>query len=136
VLRSVEVDMAMSLGYRKGEINVTPMIDVLLVLIIIFMVIQPPYSTGLQGDVPQDGAPGAVVEGVTIDVHSDGSLLLNRERVERAELEGRLRDLYRRAAEMPVFVSADKDADFGQVAEVMDVAKGVGIKRVGLMRRQ
>jgi biopolymer transport protein ExbD len=125
----------MSIGYRKGEINVTPMIDVLLVLIIIFMVIQPPYSTGLQGDVPQDGAPGAVVEGVTIDVRSDGSLLLNRERVERAALEGRLRDLYRRAAEMPVFVSADKDVDFGQVAEVVDLAKGVGIKRVGLMPR-
>jgi biopolymer transport protein ExbD len=128
--------MAMSAGYRKGEINITPMIDILLVLLIIFMVIQPDLSTGLPSAVPQDGPPGASDRTVTtITVHADGTLKLDEETLQIAELPDRLKDLYRRAAEIAVFVSAERDVDFEQVAEVIDVTKGVGIKNVGLLPR-
>ncbi|HEY4360396.1 MAG TPA: biopolymer transporter ExbD [Bryobacteraceae bacterium] len=130
--------MAMSVGYRKGEINITPMIDILLVLIIIFMVIQPEYSTGLDTAVPKPAPPGSVASDsgdVLILVHGDGTVLLNEEAVAVESLESRLRDFYKRAAQIAVFIQADKDADFGQVAEVIDLANGVGIKKVGLLPR-
>ena len=127
--------MAMFGGYRKGEINVTPMIDVLLVLIIIFMVIQPERSAGLATDVPQPGSPAAPAGEVTIAVHADGSIRLNQEPVELSALEARLRDLYKRAAELAVFIRADDDVDFAHVAEVIDMANGIGIKKVGLLPR-
>ena len=128
----------MSVGYRKGEINITPMIDILLVLIIIFMVIQPEYSTGLDTAVPKAAPPGSVATetgDVLILVHSDGTVVLNQESVAIKSLASRLRDLYKRAAQVAVFIRADKDADFGQVAEVIDLANGVGIKKVGLLPR-
>jgi biopolymer transport protein TolR len=130
--------MAMSGGYRKGEINVTPMIDILLVLLIIFMVIQPEYSTGLDTAVPKPAPPGAIAaedRDALIEVRGDGTIQLNRELVDASALDARLRDLYKRAAEIAVFVRADSDADFGQVAEVIDTAKGAGIKKVGLLPR-
>ena len=64
-----------------------------------------------------------------------GEVLLNDESVAVESLENRLRDLYKRAAQIAVFIRADKDADFGQVAEVIDLANGVGIKKVGLLPR-
>jgi len=130
--------MAMSVGYRKGEINITPMIDILLVLIIIFMVIQPEYSTGLDTAVPKPAPPGSIATesgDALIQVHSDGVVELNREPVAIDLLASRLRELYKRAAQIAVFIRADKDADFGQVAEVIDLANGVGIKKVGLLPR-
>jgi biopolymer transport protein TolR len=129
--------MAMSAGYRRGEINVTPMIDVLLVLIIIFMIIQPQRSIGLATDVPQP-APGAAAapgSDITIAVRGDGTVRLNEEVVQVTALEARLHDLYKRAADLVVFIRANEDVDFGQVAEVIDTANGVGIKKVGLLPR-
>jgi biopolymer transport protein TolR len=103
------------------------------VLIIIFMLIQPDVSTGLSSAVPQPGAPGESDRpATTITVRADGTIKLNDESVKIDALPDRLKDLYRRAAEIVVFISADREADFGQVAEVIDVAKGVGIKNVGL----
>jgi biopolymer transport protein TolR len=129
--------MAMSAGYRKGEINMTPMIDILLVLLIIFMVIQPQYSTGLDSAVPQPGPPGRSepTGDVVISLRSDGTVRLNDQAIEIASLEARLRDLYKRAAHLSVFIRAEKDVDFGDVAQVIDTANGVGIKKVGLLPR-
>jgi biopolymer transport protein TolR len=129
--------MAMSGGYRKGEINMTPMIDILLVLLIIFMVIQPQYSTGLDTAVPQPGLPGRSepISDVVISLRSDGTVRLNDQAVEIDSLEARLRDLYKRAAQLSVFIRAEGDVDFGDVAQVIDTANGVGIKKVGLLPR-
>jgi biopolymer transport protein ExbD len=60
---------------------------------------------------------------------------VNQDLVEASTLERRLRDLYKRAAELTVFITADPDVDFAQVAEVIDTANGIGIKRVGLLPR-
>jgi biopolymer transport protein TolR len=143
VRRSVKAgevqNMSMSCGGGKGpraEINMTPMIDVLLVLIIIFMVITPIAPTGLDTLIPQAPAPGQPPSSpgheIVISVLADGSILLNRETLERGSLEGRLVDLYKQGG-TPVFIRGDKQLEYRQIAEVIDIAKRAGVERVGLM---
>jgi len=127
--------MAISLGHsvNKAQINVTPMIDVLLVLIIIFMVITPVVPTGLDASLPQDAQQGAVRHDTVITVLGNGSVRLNEEPVELAVLHERLLRIFGARANSVVFIRGDKDLDFAQIAEVIDIAKGAGIDRIGLM---
>jgi biopolymer transport protein TolR len=129
--------MAISLGGSrpKAELNVTPLIDVLLVLLIIFMVISPSLSNGLNTLVPQpsDQKPSPSTEDIVLTVLANGTVRLNQETVAVADLEKRLKGLFMNAADHVVFVRGDKNLDFEQVAEVIDIAKGVGVKRVALM---
>ena len=122
--------MAISLG-RKAEINVTPMIDVLLVLLIIFMIIAP-YSRGLNAELPQPAASGKPVENLSIWIRGDGTVRLNDEIVDRAALRERLDVLARSPASDVAFIGADRDLDFAEVADVIDLVKGIGVKRIAL----
>ena len=130
--------MAMSLGGGRGpraEINMTPMIDVLLVLIIIFMVITPTKSVGLDTLIPQaaDKPVAAPSHDIVISILADGSIRLNQEPVEHALLEARLRGLWSHGGNAPVFIHGDKTLDYRQVADVIDIAREAGIGRIGLM---
>jgi biopolymer transport protein ExbD len=132
--------MSMSVGGKgKAEINMTPMIDVLLVLIIIFMVIVPTESRGLQTAVPPQSdqpVPANVVSrDIVITVAKDGSLEINQQPVAEKDLAGRLEDLFRRRINDHVFVRGDRDLEYHAVAHVIDVARGAGFERVGLMTR-
>jgi biopolymer transport protein TolR len=130
--------MAMSLGggnTRKAEINVTPMIDVLLVLIIIFMVIQPSSSIGLDTQLPpqsdEASAPPAPRNELVITVQADRTVRLNQEPMFAVEdLGKKLRTVF---ANQVIFVRADKNLEYRQIAEVIDIAKGAGFTRVALM---
>jgi biopolymer transport protein TolR len=132
--------MAMSLGgsgRQKAEINVTPMIDVLLVLIIIFMVITPLKPRGLKTLVPQaptseQKAPPAPDE-IVITVRGGGKLLLNQEAVDFTVLHERLVRLFEDSPNRAIFVRGDRDLEFREVAQVIDIAHGAGIDRVALM---
>lgn len=132
--------MAMTMstdGRKKAEINVTPMIDILLVLIIIFMVITPLAPRGLPTLVPQ--LPSASPQDQTspseivVTVRADGSLLLNSEPVHAASLRARLERMYKNNATRVIFVRGEKAIDFGRVAEVIDLARGAGVSRIALM---
>ncbi|MBS1832573.1 MAG: biopolymer transporter ExbD [Acidobacteria bacterium] len=134
--------MAMALGGSggpKAEINVTPLIDVLLVLIIIFMVITPTTPKGLEALAPQPPPPNQPPppdnqdRTVVIIIDADKSIKLNTEDVTEANLGKRLEDIFKTRAERVVFVKGDPNLEYQYVAKAIDVAKGVGIDKVGLM---
>ena len=127
--------MAMNLGGNKGmigEMNVTPMIDILLVLIIVFMVIHTATtSTGLEALAPHPPEkPGEIPPERTVVVQlfdSGGAhplVRINQEPIEWDALRGRLIEIYKTRAERVMFVKADRNIDFEEVANVIDTAHG------------
>src|SRR5215468_4145007 len=142
--RDKEPTMGMAPGGGKGtvaNINMTPMIDVLLVLIIIFMVITPLTPHGLEALVPQPAPPNqpqseADQRTVVVTVNKDRTMMINQEATDMAKLGPRLEEIFKTRAERVIFVKGDPDLDFQDVAKVIDAAKGVGIDKVGLMTPQ
>ena len=129
--------MAMGI-VKKAEINVTPLIDVLLVLLIIFMVIQPQLSTGHNANIPQPAPPGASDSSrhdIVVTVAEDRSLQINTQPVTWDDLENRLRALFAVRPNGVLFVSAAASVEFKEVAAVIDTARGVGVGRVALLPR-
>jgi biopolymer transport protein TolR len=135
--------MSMNAGARadrSAEMNVTPLIDVLLVLIIIFMVIIPVQHRGERADIPQASGSQAspspstiVVRLVDAGPNKQPVLKINQEQVAWDALESRLRALYQSRAEKVAFLRGDPEIDFEYVAQVVDVAHHAGADRVGLL---
>ena len=123
--------MAFSMG-RQAEINVTPMIDVLLVLLIIFMTIDL-HTTGLDAQVPQPARADGPGNDIVVTVLTDDTVRLNQEPVALADLQARLASLYKNHPTHVLFVRAEGDPTFEQVARVIDLARGAGLERVALM---
>lgn len=131
--------MAFSTG--QAEMNVTPLIDVLLVLIIIFMILVPVAPTGVEANIPRDPTSKTDpprIRTIVIQLHSDGAqgtaLSINEEPVTWDNLQSRLRDIYKERAEKVAFIRADADINFEPVAQVIDIAHAAGVDNVGLMK--
>jgi biopolymer transport protein TolR len=129
--------MGMSLGSGRGivsEVNVVPLIDILLVLLVIFMVM-PHKQTGLQAELPSEvrTPPVENPEAIIVQIGSDGGVRVNQSVVQLGELRERLERIFAPRASRVAFLQGDRSVEFAAAAQVLDLMQEAGASPVGLL---
>ncbi len=124
----------------EAQMNLTPMIDVLLVLIIIFMVaVSAIQKKGLAAEIPQASeSPSSMVRTIVIQLHAAGegqlpALRVNSTNVSWEDLQNTLLNIFKKRAERVAFIQGDGDVDYQYVAEAISIARSAGVERIGLL---
>jgi biopolymer transport protein TolR len=132
--------MSMSTGGESGgsmsEINVTPLVDVMLVLLIIFMVTTPMMSQGIPVELPQAGKQSIDMnmdESTIVTIAQDGMVYIDDRAVPADKLEIQLRRLYGELAVRNIFLRGDRRVPYGEVVRVLDMMKRIGLTKVGMV---
>jgi len=118
-----------------GEINVTPLVDVMLVLLIIFMVTAPLLSQGVNVDLPDAESPAMQqnVEPLVVSIQADGTLYIQKLAIDIKQLAPRIQAMRQQKPGLPVFIRGDSKTPYGRVAEVLSLLETAGIQKVGLV---
>ena len=132
--------MAASVGGKKGgaraEINITPLVDVVLVLLIIFMVISPGDATFVPDAIPKpadlDDSVVLSNEQLVLELHADGSALLNQKSVTRNEFPKLIQTLMEQRSDRKLFIAVEDELPYGEVVNWMGIARSVGTSTVAL----
>ena len=127
-------------GGVRSDINITPLVDVVLVLLIIFMVATPMLIKDLDLTVPEKAettiATPTTANQVVVSVTKEGQVQINREPIAESQLSEKIHDLMATRSQKLVFFDIDDDAIYGDAMHVMDVCRGAGVKTLGIMTKQ
>jgi biopolymer transport protein ExbD len=124
-------------GSMRSDINVTPLVDVVLVLLIIFMVITPVVQMGYLVKVPPKAPanlpPSAVQDQIILRLISDGRVMINKEEMTMEQFPNRVRELLRGNTAKMVFFSGARDVDYETTMKFLDLARAAGAKNIGII---
>ena len=132
----------MELGSRDNsdrgtmsQINVTPLVDVMLVLLVIFMVTAPMMQQGVQVNLPKAETKSlpSQEETVVVSIEKSGRMFINSSEVSIGDLRGKLMTMFANRSKKEVFLKADRDVPYGEVVRTMAEIKGAGIERLGMI---
>src|SRR5215470_7723860 len=122
------------IGTSLAEINIIPLVDVVLVLLLIFMLTAPMMYRGIDVNLPRSSSrPTAVEERMVLTVSKERTLYLNERRLPPGALEGALREAFRNRTDKTLYLKADAGLSYGAVVETMDQVRRAGIERLGMV---
>ena len=122
-------------GNMLSEINITPFVDVMLVLLVIFMVTTPMMQQGIEVDLPETASSGVTVyeDPFVLVVHRNGQIKAGSETLPIRSLRRKLTTIFQTRKNQQVYIQADRRVDYGVVAEVLGEVKAAGISNIGLV---